>query len=61
MSPQERQSLMLLEPELRLIQLTDVATRRALPPWLQRTMLLLRFYIIVTVTVVIVVLARGVH
>jgi uncharacterized membrane protein SirB2 len=61
MSPQERQSLMLLEPELRLIQLTDVATRRALPPWLQRTMLFLRAYIIVTVTVVIVVLARGVH
>jgi hypothetical protein len=61
MSPQERQSLMSLEPELRLVQLTDVASRRVLPPWLQRTMLFLRAYIIVTVTVVIVVLARGVH
>jgi hypothetical protein len=32
-----------------------------LSPWLRRTMLFLRAYVIVTVTVAIVVLARGVH
>ena len=61
MSPQERHSLMFLEPELRQVRLADVASRRILPPWLQRTMLFLRVYIVVTVTAVIVVLARGVH
>jgi hypothetical protein len=61
MSPLERQSLILLEPELRHVRLAHVAPRRVLPLWLQRTMLFLRAYIIITVTMVIVVLARGVH
>jgi len=61
MSPQERRSLMFLEPELRQGRLSGVVCRRILPPWLQRTMLFLRVYIVVTVTAVIVVLARGVH
>jgi hypothetical protein len=61
MSPHERQSLMLLEPELRQARHSRVASRRELSPLLERTMLLLRFYVIVSVVVVIAVLIRGVH
>jgi hypothetical protein len=61
MSSSERESLMFLEPELRQSRLAQGASRRAMPPMLERTMLLLRFYVVVSVAVVIIALIRGVH
>jgi hypothetical protein len=60
MSPRERDSLMCLEPELRRSGSTP-APRRLLSPWLERAMLLLRIYVVVTVALVCFVLGRGVH
>jgi hypothetical protein len=61
MSPHERQSLMLLEPELRHVRIARETPRRVLSPMLERAMLLLRAYVVVSVVVVIAVLVRGVH
>jgi hypothetical protein len=61
MSPQERHSLMFLEPELRQARRAGGGARRVLSGRLQRALLLLRAYVVATVAVIIVALVRGVH
>jgi hypothetical protein len=61
MSPREREILLRLEPELRRPALKKPAPRRDLSPWLERTLLLLRVYVVVTIALVVFVLVRGIR